>query len=245
MMATEDTGALLTPLATASLLREEADSRLEAQLRVLPRQGEEVSCRAGCAYCCRQLVLVSPLEALALAEYLSARPALAAAVRARVEAWETALEGSPELARALDRLLAGELPDAEGAALEDAYWEARLVCPFLEENLCSVYPVRPFSCREHLVTSDPALCDTSLDAPSHAGTRLEFRMVSDMVGAACHGLDETLILLPRALEWAERMPVEGHPAPEAQVRRTTETLARRIRLALERLMGWPAESTPR
>lgn len=34
-------------------------------------------------------------------------------------------------------------------------------CVFLENNLCSIYEVRPATCRKHFVKNDPALCDSS------------------------------------------------------------------------------------
>ncbi len=38
------------------------------------------------------------------------------------------------------------------------YFKVRAACPFLEEESCSIYPDRPLSCREYLVTSPAAWC---------------------------------------------------------------------------------------
>jgi hypothetical protein len=32
-------------------------------------------------------------------------------------------------------------------------------CPFLENENCGIYSIRPLACREYLVTSPPALCE--------------------------------------------------------------------------------------
>src|SRR5438105_2021435 len=50
------------------LLAEQAEDRIRRRLN-----GVEVSCRPGCCACCRQLVVVSPLEAFALASWVAER----------------------------------------------------------------------------------------------------------------------------------------------------------------------------
>src|SRR4051794_35655236 len=38
------------------------------------REGRQVSCRSGCGACCRQLVVISPLEAVAVADVVATMP---------------------------------------------------------------------------------------------------------------------------------------------------------------------------
>jgi hypothetical protein len=38
------------------------------------------------------------------------------------------------------------------------YFHAGVPCPFLEDECCSIHPIRPLSCREYIVTSPPELC---------------------------------------------------------------------------------------
>jgi hypothetical protein len=38
------------------------------------------------------------------------------------------------------------------------YFHAGVPCPFLENESCSIHPIRPLSCREYIVTSPPELC---------------------------------------------------------------------------------------
>src|SRR5260370_26127230 len=49
----------------------------------------------------------------------------------------------------------GERSDRE---LSVAYFAARIPCPFLEDESCSIHPERPLVCREYLVTSPAELC---------------------------------------------------------------------------------------
>jgi Fe-S-cluster containining protein len=45
---------------------------------------------------------------------------------------------------------------AEKLALDYLY--QRISCPFLEDEACSIYPMRPLLCREYMVTSAPEHC---------------------------------------------------------------------------------------
>ena len=56
-------------LQTAAALREEADRRLTGRLDAMQQRGAPASCAPGCTACCRQFVVVSPMEALALADF--------------------------------------------------------------------------------------------------------------------------------------------------------------------------------
>jgi Fe-S-cluster containining protein len=225
----------LTVLQTAEVLREESDRRIGDRIRALPQGGAEIRCRAGCFACCHQLVVVSPLEAHAIAEYVQAHPELREALRGRVEAWRARLAAEPELAEHLEEFEKeeGYVSGEQGGALETEYFLARIPCPFLDEGRCSIYPVRPFGCREHFVLSDPALCAQDLQAPETAGTRMEYRAVGNWVGTACFDLPDRLVLLPRALEYAFEHSAEvERGAAEERVRAGIAESQRRTRLAL-------------
>jgi Fe-S-cluster containining protein len=47
---------------------------------------------------------------------------------------------------------------AQAQAVAERYFQLGLVCPFLENDSCSIYAERPFVCRQYLVTSPAALC---------------------------------------------------------------------------------------
>lgn len=45
-----------------------------------------------------------------------------------------------------------------------AWWRARQRCAFLaDDGRCSIYPVRPMTCRVHFVASDPHYCGRDRD----------------------------------------------------------------------------------
>ena len=228
----------LTPLETAALLREQADARIAGRIQALAEGA--IRCRAGCFACCHQLVVVSPLEAHALAEFVSQDPELAARVEAGITRWRTQIAAREDLAGAMERFTRrdGYLSSEEGNELELLYWKAQLPCPFLSEGRCQVYPVRPFACREHHVLSEPELCSLDPDRVVLAGTRMEFRAVAGEVGEACFGMRNRLIPLPLALpEAASTADETPATASQSQVTAAAEQAQRRVRMALARVLA--------
>ena len=107
-----------------------------------PRSAEPLACRAGCSFCCRspQVEASSP-EIFALAARIDALPAAQReAMLARVRAADDATRG---------------LSAAQRAA-------ARIPCPLLENDRCSVYESRPLSCRA-AVSLDAGACQSSFE----------------------------------------------------------------------------------
>ncbi|HMD00585.1 MAG TPA: YkgJ family cysteine cluster protein [Ferruginibacter sp.] len=62
-------------------------------------------------------------------------------------------------------------------------------CVFLKDNLCSIYPVRPVSCRKHFVNSDPALCDASKNAVDKVDRYFDIN--SEILASALLNVDVT------------------------------------------------------
>lgn len=118
--------------------------------------GKTISCKKGCAACCRQLVPIAQAEAPYLAELIeSLPPARAEAIRARFAAARDTLQSAGILA-ALER--PEDFPDSELETMGTRYFGLKIACPFLEDESCSIHPNRPLACREYLVTSPAACC---------------------------------------------------------------------------------------
>lgn len=121
------------------------------------RAGMPISCRAGCGACCRQLVPVSLFEAEALAKWMRALPEeRRATLEERFHMALSMLRDAGVIDRILDAEPSLEKERARELAIE--YFYAGVPCPFLEEESCSIHPIRPLACREYLVTSPPELC---------------------------------------------------------------------------------------
>jgi Fe-S-cluster containining protein len=123
----------------------------------LNETGLSISCKAGCGACCRQMVPLSIFEAEALSTWIRTLPEPHQQELAR--RCDQALR---KLASAglIDRMVnedwLAETDSARQLAIDYLY--QRIPCPFLEDESCSIHPIRPLVCREYLVTSHPDHC---------------------------------------------------------------------------------------
>ncbi len=193
-------------------LRKLGEQALAQEERRVTERGLAISCRKGCAACCRMLVPVSAPEAFALHDRVQALPAerrdalMAKAAQARAK-----LEQAGLLAR-LTELAEADRPltDEDFEPINRAYYALRLPCPFLEDELCTIYDDRPAACRELLVTTPAELCNDLAHNPVkplpvcvRVSTVLGF-LWAELTGGAAR-----LIPLPLALDWAARHQAEN------------------------------------
>ena len=121
------------------------------------KAGKAISCRAGCGACCRQMVPVSLFEAEAMTAWIGTLPA---EQRAELERrFHRALSALRD-AGVIDKILNSDwvLEQERTTQLAIDYFHAGVPCPFLENESCSIHPIRPVACREYLVTSPPEFC---------------------------------------------------------------------------------------
>jgi len=114
-----------------------ADESIQTAIRQSPPD-PSLACREGCAWCCYKLVGTTAPEVFRIAQYLQDHL-------------------SPdEFALARDRIIRR---DEQRKALQDDRWSAaRLPCSLLVNDRCSVYPVRPLTCRG-FNSSDARQCE--------------------------------------------------------------------------------------
>ncbi|HJQ56947.1 MAG TPA: YkgJ family cysteine cluster protein [Vineibacter sp.] len=153
--------APVKPQAVLPALQALVDAVVEASLQALQDAGQQASCSTGCAACCRQLVPVSAIEAYRIRDLVDALPAPR---RTRVEARFADVSRRVSEAGLYETLMAPTALSAEQRQdVAFAYFALRLDCPFLENELCTIYADRPLVCREYLVTSPPARCAAPAD----------------------------------------------------------------------------------
>jgi len=183
---------VLNNTISAEVAQPEGPQSLDAPLRLLrplddaaiglavQADGKPISCRKGCSACCRaQPVPIAPQEAYALAKLIEAMPApRGSELRARFAANSAALHEAGLRQTYLDRERTLGPEDARNISRK--YFDLGLVCPFLEEDACSIYEDRPFVCRQYLVTSPAELCRdpfvnpvTPVAAPFAAASRCD------------------------------------------------------------------------
>lgn len=97
------------------------------------------ACESGCSHCCNMAVGITKWEA----EQITAHTGV-----------------KYERPKLVDMTI-------DPATAHDDYvgQYMNVVCPFLENNLCSIYEARPFSCRTNFnISSFPKLCDLSTES---------------------------------------------------------------------------------
>ncbi|MBV9124650.1 MAG: YkgJ family cysteine cluster protein, partial [Planctomycetes bacterium] len=186
------------------------DVLVDQGIQTVADKGEQVSCRKGCAACCRQLIPLTPIEARHLHELVGRLPEpRRSEVRARFMEARRRLQEAGLLPLLEDQ---DQIPIEEVDALGARYMALGLPCPFLKEEACSIYPERPLACREYLVTSPAEHC-ARLAEGQIRGVPLSARM-----SQATARLDQEqpprrmpFVPLVLALDWAEAHPDEECP----------------------------------
>lgn len=193
--------------AIIPLGRQLAAQAQQLEIEAVQRDGRSISCRQGCAACCRMLVPLSAPETFPLLDAVRRLPeSERARLRERLDRTWAALERAG-LRSKLQTLADTTRPisDEELEPLNRAYFALRVPCPFLENERCTVYEHRPSACRDLLVTSPPEWCEDverhpvqSVPISVRLGTAL------GLLWANLRREAPRLIPLPLALEWAEQ-----------------------------------------
>lgn len=184
--------------------------------------GKTPSCHKGCAACCRMPVPLSAPEAFALRECVRAR---STDQQDRISAWFADTKSqllSHGLWQRLSELCnASEQPNDD--ALEDLnreYYALRIPCPFLEEEVCTIYEERPAACRELLVTSLPERCDDLINNPIEPiSAPIRISTVLGLLWQQLTSSPMGMIPLPVVFDWTE-----CHQADNQQTWKGTELL---------------------
>lgn len=172
-------------------------------------RGEEVSCKPGCAACCRQLVPISAIEARRLAEVIDELPPkrrrevrrrFAEAV-ARMEQIGL-LDAGDERGR--HALRGAPLPgESSWDNVSRRFFAAQIACPLLEQERCGLYDERPMICREYHVTTPAAWCGEFGGRARAVARPVRMSEALAAAGNDLAGTDFPSVPLPLALEWAE------------------------------------------
>jgi Fe-S-cluster containining protein len=146
-------GERLSSMATAvHRLADEVWANVRADAEAASRRS--IACAAACAACCNQQVAIAPVEAAAIAHYVT---------RHFTDEEDAALVAR---LRALDAVTRGK------TALERAH--LRQPCAFLVDGRCSIYPVRPLRCRG-VHSRDAGYCGWAAAHPDEAAAERRSR----------------------------------------------------------------------
>jgi Fe-S-cluster containining protein len=163
----------------------------EAQARQPPRP--PLACQPGCDWCCHQMVGTSAPEVVRVVAHLRQH------------------QSAEELRRTQERVVA--VDEQRRSLRGDSAAARRLPCPLLVEHRCSVYPVRPLTCRG-FNSSNARRCEAwvttrqPVEVPAYMPQRRLATFVLDglRAGLAESGLSNELLELTAALRVALSVP---------------------------------------
>ena len=115
------------------------------------KHNQRPSCKAGCSHCCNVMVAANEREVNLVVDYMEQN---------NIQVDMNVLK------------IQSEITDTKEYVLSP-----HRKCVFLKDNMCSIYKVRPSSCRNYFVYSPPEDCDTYNNTSNHDGqTLLLFNM---------------------------------------------------------------------
>ena len=124
------------------------------------------SCKKGCSFCCNIQVACTEIEVDLIIKYMEDN---------NISLTDTEKDRLKEQCKFI--LRKDELKYIQSPHKQ---------CVFLKDNECSIYPVRPLSCRNYFVYNDPKLCDTN-------NTNEEDRMVEIDFNLECVAIILTIL----------------------------------------------------
>lgn len=187
-----------------------ADRAAEVAEEAAGRAGKRVSCKKGCAACCRQLIVISLVEARALAKFVADMPEpRQSEIRAR---FAQAARRFAEIG-ALERDISGDQDSVEFPLIETdrqrlgaAWFSRQIACPFLENESCGVYESRPLVCREYQVTSPSEACSRLYRVPvERIETSAPLGQSLARATGKIAGVPVAMIPLVMALQWSGKI----------------------------------------
>ena len=193
--------------AIVPLMRRLGEGLQELEETRASESGNARSCRKGCAACCRMMVPLSPPEAFALSEFVgSLPPERRQRIAERVAQTQSTLLSHGLWNRLLELGETTQPPDDQALEpMNREYYALRLSCPFLEEEVCSIYEQRPAACRELLVTSPAEWCQDLVNNPvEQIPVPVRISPALGLLWGEVTNAPARLIPLPVALDWAER-----------------------------------------
>lgn len=119
------------------------------QQQIIPIEKEissslPVECGSGCAHCCQLRVVAFPHELITIYLYINRK-------------------FSKEKVQKIKEKIKNQFDVIKGLT-QDEHYTINVQCPLLEDNKCSVYPVRPLSCAGYHSMSEAA-CKNSNEHP--------------------------------------------------------------------------------
>ncbi|RJO61841.1 MAG: hypothetical protein C4542_05395 [Dehalococcoidia bacterium] len=161
----------------------------EDQLEYVRVHGKSISCGMGCDACCRYLYIGATLqECEAIAYYLQHNEALLESFVALYPSWRESVREKGDQFKECQQRFTDMLKYGSSKPKEEAFDESikrhnrqKICCPFLENNLCTIYETRPANCAGFFATSPPELCQPVEDEAPALKPEFTLTQIDDAV----------------------------------------------------------------
>lgn len=165
----------------------------------LAQKGTPLACAKGCAAaCCYQLIFLTVPEAFYLIEKISQM-----SQQKRTEIMQTCQRIAQNIKTRKHEYRLQTRPEDDPKLTKLAKWYSTLTqpCPFLCENACMIYELRPIICRDWLVTGSDTQCKI-FDSGERKIT-MPLHLANDLANLASklENTDEEFIILPCIFQW--------------------------------------------
>jgi Fe-S-cluster containining protein len=172
--------------------------------RGLSSNGTAVPCRKGCAVCCYYLVSLSVPEAFRLMKEV-----MVMSSNVREDVMASCLNMTTGLQKYLSRYYmlnksqkADNLDYYQVKEISDWYFRQQWPCPFLCNNVCTIYEQRPIVCREHMVAGSSLTCQTdgthdAIETQTPIGIEIALKLLS----SALEQTHYESVPLPCVFDW--------------------------------------------
>lgn len=157
-------------------------------------KNEKKACSKGCSACCSQMITVMSFEREAIKNYLQNEldDALKTEIRDNLNKWFDYFDTNTP-----DKDL---LVRKEFRAFSQHILKHRLTCPFLINDICSIYEMRPTVCRTHYVEATPKLCAVFHRNAEPKGKAVKQELINSMKESVGLSIESLTHLAAEALE---------------------------------------------
>jgi len=177
---------------------------MECVKRKAVMSGFAIPCRKGCALCCQYLISLSVPEAFRLVREIMMMP-----LGQREKVMNRCFQISQWFQKQLGDCYAAKKP-SNGDNLNpqqlkeilERYFREEISCPFLHDDVCTIYSLRPMVCREHLVAGSTSTCGnngTSNSPKVQIPVRIEIAL--KLMTSKLEQTKQESIVLPCVFDW--------------------------------------------
>lgn len=175
-------------------------------IKNIQNNGQQIPCKKGCSACCKRcLVPLSVPEAFKLKDEVERAP-----TNLQNSINRNCIIASQHLLKQKStKNFIGHLSDSNPENqvrlnnISDWYTSLNLACPFLHQDICTIYEQRPLSCREHFIIGSAGGCQNKDSSAKVVDMPVRMSNVLVQLASELEGTQEQAVILPLALLWCE------------------------------------------